>query len=123
MDLEEPSLLVVAQATPNHSRNLAADYNEQITSLVETSAPIVKSNVLEYGHQKEGAKSYGDNQEESKVESTDQDWKPLTNFGKAVLIVLGPLPVIKKVDLARKKLKSVIQFCGIKVHSGQYCFH
>ena len=123
IDLEEPSLLVVAQTTLNHSGNLTADYNEQITSLAQTPAPIVKSSVLEYGHQKEGEKSYGDNQEESEVESTDQDWKPLTNFGKALLIVLGPLNVIKKVDLARKELKSVIQFCSIKAHSGQYCFH
>ena len=47
---------------------------------------MVKSSVLEYGHQKEGAKSYGDNNDESEVETTDQDWQPLTKFGKALLI-------------------------------------
>ena len=46
-----------------------------IASLAQTPAPMIKSYVLEYGYQKEGAKSYGDNHDESKIESTDQIWK------------------------------------------------
>ena len=77
---------------------MATDSNETIASLAQTPVSMVKYNVLEYGHQKEEAKSYGDNHNNSKVESTDQDWQPLTKFGKALLI-----PVITKESLLGKE--------------------
>ena len=84
----------MAQAALNHSGNLATAYNEKIASLAQIPDPMFISSVVEYGHEKEGAKAYGDNHDESKVESSDQDWQPLTRSGKALL--LGPLHVIKK---------------------------
>ena len=35
----------------------------------------------------------------------DRDWSPLTNFGKAFSIVLGPKDIVRTIDKARKKLK------------------